>query len=150
MLDHLAGPGFENDDATEWLSYFLGKKYDAAYILATEALGLPLVERFDDTFIVLRTSMTMKKDESFEDSMINDKLDKLEMISGLLDAAFAHLTITYPNEDVKCTASQAVLALSNYWRMVECLILLLKLTTWKDMCACLATNGNRGQRRIVY
>ena len=25
MLDHLAGPGFEKDDAVEWLSYFLGK-----------------------------------------------------------------------------------------------------------------------------
>jgi len=25
MLDHLTGPGFEKDDAVEWLSYFLGK-----------------------------------------------------------------------------------------------------------------------------
>jgi len=25
MLDHLSGPGFEKDDVTEWLSYFLGK-----------------------------------------------------------------------------------------------------------------------------
>jgi len=24
-LDHLAGPGFEKDDAAEWLSYFLGR-----------------------------------------------------------------------------------------------------------------------------
>jgi hypothetical protein len=49
MLDHLAAPGFEKDDAAEWLSYFLGKKYDAAYTLASEALGLPLVGRLDDT-----------------------------------------------------------------------------------------------------
>jgi hypothetical protein len=25
MLDHLAAPGFDKDDAAEWLSYFLGK-----------------------------------------------------------------------------------------------------------------------------
>jgi len=31
------------------LSYFLLKKYDAAYTLASEALGLPLVGRLDDT-----------------------------------------------------------------------------------------------------
>ena len=49
MLDQLAAPGYDKDDATEWLSYFLGKKYDAAYNLASEALGLPLVERLDDT-----------------------------------------------------------------------------------------------------
>jgi hypothetical protein len=48
MLDHLAGLGFEKDDAAEWLSYFGGKKYDASYTLASEALGLPLVERLDD------------------------------------------------------------------------------------------------------
>jgi hypothetical protein len=40
MLDHLAGLGFEKDDATEWLSYFLGIKYNAAHTLASEALGL--------------------------------------------------------------------------------------------------------------
>jgi hypothetical protein len=48
MFDHLAGPSFDKDDAAEWLSYFLGGKYDAAYTLASEALGLPLVERLDD------------------------------------------------------------------------------------------------------
>jgi hypothetical protein len=62
--------------------------------------------------------MRMKKDESCVDSMIYDKPDKLEMILGLLDAAFAHLNISYPIEDEKCKASQAVLALTNYWRMV--------------------------------
>ncbi len=48
ILDHLPGPGFEKDDAAEWPSHFLGKKNDAAYTLASEALGLPLVERLDD------------------------------------------------------------------------------------------------------
>jgi hypothetical protein len=47
MLEHLAGPGFEKDDAAEWLSYFLGKRYDASYTFASEALGLPLIERLD-------------------------------------------------------------------------------------------------------
>jgi hypothetical protein len=27
MLDQLAAPGYDKDDAAEWLSYFLGKKY---------------------------------------------------------------------------------------------------------------------------
>ncbi len=48
MLDHLAAPGFDKDDAAEWLSYFLGEKYDVAYTVASEVLGLPLVERLDD------------------------------------------------------------------------------------------------------
>ncbi len=48
MLGHLAVPGFEKVDDAEWLSYFLGKKYHASYTLASEALGLPIVERLDD------------------------------------------------------------------------------------------------------
>jgi hypothetical protein len=47
-LDRLAGPGFDKNDAAEWLSSFLGKKYDEAYTLASEAFGLSLVERLDD------------------------------------------------------------------------------------------------------
>ncbi len=45
LLDHMAASGFDKDDAAEWLSYLLGKTYDAANTLASEALGLPLVER---------------------------------------------------------------------------------------------------------
>lgn len=33
MLDHLAGPGFDQDAPSEWLFYTLGIKYGAAYIL---------------------------------------------------------------------------------------------------------------------
>ncbi len=77
-----------------------------------------IVGNTPNIFKELSTLLRMKKDESCKDSMINDKLDKLEMISGLLDAAFASLNISYPNEDEKCKASQAVLTLSNYWRMV--------------------------------
>jgi hypothetical protein len=39
--------GMENhdkEDAAESLIYYLGKKYDASFILASEALGLPLVQ----------------------------------------------------------------------------------------------------------
>jgi len=45
ILEHVAG-GLENhdkEDAAEWFIYFLGEKYDASFILASEALGLPLV-----------------------------------------------------------------------------------------------------------
>ncbi len=48
LLDHIAGPGYDKDDAAEWLFYFLGKKNDAASTLALEALGLPLVNWLDD------------------------------------------------------------------------------------------------------
>jgi hypothetical protein len=50
ILEHVAG-GLENhdkEDAAEWLKYYLGKKYDASFILASEALGLPLVQRLDE------------------------------------------------------------------------------------------------------
>jgi hypothetical protein len=46
ILEHVAG-GLENhdkEDAAESLIYYLGKKYDASFILASEALGLPLVQ----------------------------------------------------------------------------------------------------------
>ena len=49
MLDHIAGGDCSEDDAAEWLSYYLGKKYDGAFTLASEALGLPLVQRMDAT-----------------------------------------------------------------------------------------------------
>jgi hypothetical protein len=43
ILDHMVPMGNDKDDAAEWLSFFLGKKYDGAFMLASEALGLPLV-----------------------------------------------------------------------------------------------------------
>jgi hypothetical protein len=49
MLEHLAGGDCDKEDAAEWLSYYLGKKHDGAFTLASEALGLPLVQRMDAT-----------------------------------------------------------------------------------------------------
>lgn len=49
ILKHLAGGDCNEEDAAEWLSYYLGKKYDGAFTLASEALGIPLVQRMDAT-----------------------------------------------------------------------------------------------------
>lgn len=48
ILDHIVPVGNDKDDAAEWMSFFLGKKHDGAFTLASEALGLPLVQRLDD------------------------------------------------------------------------------------------------------
>jgi hypothetical protein len=48
IMDHIASPGTDNDAAAEFLSYFLGKKYDGIFMLVSEALGLPLVQQLDD------------------------------------------------------------------------------------------------------
>ncbi len=69
-------------------------------------------------FLELRVIMKIKKDESCEESKIDEKLDKLEMLSGLLDTAFVHLNISYPNEDDESKARQATLALSDHWRKI--------------------------------
>jgi hypothetical protein len=66
----------------------------------------------------VRTIMKVKKDENCEDSTVDEKLDELEMTSGLLDAAFAHLNVSYPTDPEKSKAREAVVALSNQWRMV--------------------------------
>jgi hypothetical protein len=38
ILDHIVPMGNDKDDAAKWLSFFLGKKYDGAFMLASEAL----------------------------------------------------------------------------------------------------------------
>ena len=48
MLDHLAGDNCDKDDAAEWLCYYIGKRHDAAFTLASESLGYPLVQRMDE------------------------------------------------------------------------------------------------------
>jgi hypothetical protein len=48
ILEHVAGTEGDMDDAAEWLCYFLGKKYDASFTLASETLGLLLVNRLDE------------------------------------------------------------------------------------------------------
>jgi hypothetical protein len=50
ILEQLTGGVVQHDkeDAVEWLITYLGKRYDASFILASEALGLPLVQRLDE------------------------------------------------------------------------------------------------------
>jgi hypothetical protein len=48
MLDHLAGGDMGKEDAAQWLCYYLGRKHDASFTLACNALGIPLVERMDE------------------------------------------------------------------------------------------------------
>ncbi len=46
LLEQIAGEDFV-DGAAEWLILHLGKRYEASFTLASEALGLPLVECID-------------------------------------------------------------------------------------------------------
>jgi len=50
ILEHLTGSSenLEIENAAEWLITYLGKKYDTSFVLALEALGLPLVQRMDE------------------------------------------------------------------------------------------------------
>jgi hypothetical protein len=49
MLEHVAAGNEECDkeDSAQWLAFYLGKKYDGSFTLASEALGIPLVQRLD-------------------------------------------------------------------------------------------------------
>jgi len=49
ILEHVAGPGYDVDDSAEWLCFYLGKKYEASYTLASESLGNPLVQQMSET-----------------------------------------------------------------------------------------------------
>ena len=48
ILDHVAGGDCDADDAAEWLCYYLGKRHDASFTLASESLGYPLVQRMNE------------------------------------------------------------------------------------------------------
>jgi hypothetical protein len=78
--------------------------------------------------------MNIKMDESCEESKINEKLDKPEMLSGLLDAAFTHLNMSYTNKDDKSKARQATLALSDHWRKIGLNITLKAHIMEKHVC----------------
>jgi len=43
-LEHLN----DKNDAAQWMSYYLGSKYEGPFTLALEALGLPVVQRMDE------------------------------------------------------------------------------------------------------
>jgi hypothetical protein len=73
-----------------------------------------LVGNTQNIFNELRALMSTKKDDRCEDRLIDEKLEKMELISGLLDAAFAHLNISYPNGEEKAKANKAVCALLAY------------------------------------
>jgi hypothetical protein len=49
MLEHVAAGNEECDkeDLAQWLAFYLGKKYDGSFTLASEALGISLVQRLD-------------------------------------------------------------------------------------------------------
>jgi len=46
LVEHIAGDA-SVDDAAQWLLTYLGKHYEASFTLASEALGLPIVQRMD-------------------------------------------------------------------------------------------------------
>jgi len=64
----------------------------------------------------VRQILIRKKDEACEDATINKKVDGIEVILGLLDAAFAYLNILHPTEQDKTKAREAIDALSRHWR----------------------------------
>ncbi len=44
MLEHIAVDSSDLADAAEWICYYIGKKHDASFTLASESLGYPLVQ----------------------------------------------------------------------------------------------------------
>jgi hypothetical protein len=64
----------------------------------------------------VREILIRKKNKNCEDTTINQKLKEIEQTLGLLDAAFAYLSILHPTDDEKLKAREAVEALSKHWR----------------------------------
>jgi hypothetical protein len=64
----------------------------------------------------VRKILITKKNELCKDMTIDKKMDEVDQLLGLLDAAFAYLNICYPNELEKQKAREAIAALSSYWR----------------------------------
>ncbi len=62
-----------------------------------------LVANSDNIADTTRAILIAKKDERCEDATINNKMDDIEQVLGLLDAAFAYLNICYPNDLEKKT-----------------------------------------------
>ncbi len=48
LLSHVACEGLEKDEAAEWLCYYIGRKHEASFTLASESLGYPLVQRMTE------------------------------------------------------------------------------------------------------
>ncbi len=64
----------------------------------------------------IRRILIAKKNEQCNESAVNKKMDDLEQLLGLLDSAYAYLSILYPNETEKQNAENAVSALMHFWR----------------------------------
>lgn len=48
MLNHIAGEGFDEEDAAEWLAFYVGERHDASFTLASDNLGIPLIEQMNE------------------------------------------------------------------------------------------------------
>ncbi len=48
MLGHFSGTDCDKEDAAQWIAHYIGKKHDASFTLACEALGTPFVQRLDE------------------------------------------------------------------------------------------------------
>jgi hypothetical protein len=57
----------------------------------------------------------MKESKTYKQEL-HIKVNELEQLLGLLDAAFAYLNIIYPNKDEKQKAREAVASLIAFWR----------------------------------
>jgi hypothetical protein len=49
LLEHVTAGNKESnkEDLAQWLAFYLGKKYDGSFTLASEAFGIPLVQRLN-------------------------------------------------------------------------------------------------------
>ena len=59
----------------------------------------------------IRTIIMAKKDEKCNDATVHDETNSLQQTLGLLDAAFAYLSILHPNDEEKQKGREAVNAL---------------------------------------
>mgnify|MGYP000306260662 CR=1 FL=1 len=66
----------------------------------------------------IKPILVSKKENCCEESAINSKMETVEDALGLLDAAFAYLSILHPTDDEKLKAREAVEALSKHWRSI--------------------------------
>jgi hypothetical protein len=73
----------------------------------------------DNSKIIAEEVRAILKSNRCDDTTINIKVNELEQLLGLLDAAFAYLYIIYPNTDEKQKAREAVAALIAFWRKAD-------------------------------
>jgi hypothetical protein len=87
--------------------------------------------------VEIRRILIAKKNEQCNESAVNKKMDDLEQLLGLLDSAYAYLSILYPNETEKQNAENAVSALMHFWRNMS-----LNLTLKAHVIECHACPFN--------